>query len=380
MVKFIVNYKPETTMSYDNRKKIYEKIEDHRKTPLIAYVNSIRPNMSASMAGDSIAEVINHINLIPKEQKAIDFLIVSNGGDPIVSLRIITLLRERFDKITVLLPYVAYSAATLLALGANEIVMHPFSNLGPIDPQITSIRKNTQGQQEKQTFSSEELHNYIHFVKEDVGLSDQQHLITAVTPLLNHVGPLAIGHAKRGERLTVSLGEKLLSCHIEDKNKAKSIAKTLLSSYHHHGYAVGRSEAKESGLQIIYPDHKLEQLLWDVWEDFSNEMKCNEAFDPISTIMNDPVASQKITSYPVVNLPANTPPQAAQQMLAQIAQQATIITQGTLKLKNLIASIESTKIAKAVYTNIDIAYFRDVNMSIGFNCTAFTSGWTDYII
>ncbi len=47
-----------------------------------------------------------------------------------------SLLRERFKKVSVLIPYVAYSAATLLALGADEIVMHPFSNLGPVDPQF----------------------------------------------------------------------------------------------------------------------------------------------------------------------------------------------------------------------------------------------------
>ena len=78
--------------------------------------------MSGSMAGDAIRPFIDQLNLIPKEQKEVDFLIVSNGGDPITSLRIMSLLRERFDKVSVLLPYVAYSAATVLSLGADEIV------------------------------------------------------------------------------------------------------------------------------------------------------------------------------------------------------------------------------------------------------------------
>jgi hypothetical protein len=47
-------------------------------------------------------------------------LVVSNGGDPITVARIIGLLRERFSKVSVLLPYVAFSAATLVALGAME--------------------------------------------------------------------------------------------------------------------------------------------------------------------------------------------------------------------------------------------------------------------
>ena len=106
-------------MGYIERQKIYKSIVSIRKKPLIAYVTSIRPNLSGHMAGDAISPIIEQINKIPKSYKEVDFLIISNGGDPITSLRIIGLLRERFEKITVLLPYVAYSAATILALGAT---------------------------------------------------------------------------------------------------------------------------------------------------------------------------------------------------------------------------------------------------------------------
>ena len=205
-------------MAYKERKILYKKIEDKRNRPLITYVTSIRPNLSSSMGGDAIAEIIEQINLIPEDKKEVDFMIISNGGDPIVSLRIISMLRERFEKVSVLLPYVAYSAATILALGADEIVMHPFSNLGPIDPQLTTIKKNQLGQIEPRQFSSEDLRNFIEFIKTDVGITDQQHLITAISPLLSDVGPLQIGSAKRGQQLTLSLSEKMLNLHLSDKN------------------------------------------------------------------------------------------------------------------------------------------------------------------
>ena len=139
-------------MAYTERKILYKRIEKKRERPLITYVTSIRPNLSSSMGGDAVAEIIDQIKMIPEGEKEVDFMIVSNGGDPIVALRIISMLRERFEKVSVLLPYVAYSAATILALGADEIVMHPFSNLGPIDPQLTSIKKNQQGQIEQRQF------------------------------------------------------------------------------------------------------------------------------------------------------------------------------------------------------------------------------------
>lgn len=364
-------------MGYIERHKIYKSIENIRKRPLISYVTSIRPNLSGQMAGDAISPIIEQINRIPKAFKEVDFLIISNGGDPITSLRIIGLLRERFEKVTVLLPYVAYSAATILALGADELIMHPFSNLGPVDPQLTVSRQNGRGQQENLQFSSEDLRNFIDFIKTDVGISDQQHLISAITPLINDVGSLPIGSAKRSQQLSLTLSEKMLSTHISDENKAKSISKALNTSYYHHGYAVSRHEAKDMGLNVIYPDEKLEGLLWKLWKDFSNEMKCDISFDVIREIMDDPEASKEINTVPIVNLPANTPPPLAQQIISQHAQQVPITTRSSIKRNFIIASVESTYFAKAVYNNIDIIFWRNPDMSLGANITSSASGWSD---
>lgn len=365
-------------MSYLNRKKLYEALSSIRGRHLISYVTSIRPNMSCSMAGDAISQVIDQVSLIPDDVNEIDFLIISNGGDPITSLRIMSLLRERFDRITVLLPYVAYSAATILSLGADEIVMHPFSNLGPVDPQLTVSHNNEKGIRENLQFGSEDLRNYVDFIRTDVGITDQQHLVSAISPLIKDVGALPIGSAKRSQQLSLTLSEKMLGWHFTDNTKAKSIAKALNSSYYHHGYAVGRKEAKEIGLPITNPDKETEKLLWSIWKDFCQEMQCEESFDVLKEIMSNPESANVISQVPIVNLPANTPPDVAQQIIIQHAQQTPVSTRNALKQKVLIASIESTFSAKAVYNNIDIIFWRNPDVSIGFNCTITASGWKDY--
>ena len=53
-------------MGYIERQKIYKSIVSMRKKPLIAYVTSIRPNLSGHMAGDAISPIIEQINKIPK--------------------------------------------------------------------------------------------------------------------------------------------------------------------------------------------------------------------------------------------------------------------------------------------------------------------------
>ena len=146
-------------MSYKERIELYRECEELRQKPLIVYVTSIRPNISSQMSVDSLTSIIEQIESIPEEKDEIDFLIISNGGDPITALRIIGILREKFKKISVLVPYVAYSAATILALGADEIIMHPYSNLGPVDPQLTISRQNEIGQPTQLNFSSEDIRN-----------------------------------------------------------------------------------------------------------------------------------------------------------------------------------------------------------------------------
>ena len=86
-------------MGYQERKLLYQAHEEKRQRPLIAYVTSIRQNMPSQMASDAITTIIEQINLIPQEKNEVDFLIISNGGDPIVALRVITILRERFSRI-----------------------------------------------------------------------------------------------------------------------------------------------------------------------------------------------------------------------------------------------------------------------------------------
>jgi len=363
-------------MSYSERKVLYSKLEELRGRPLIAYVTSIRPGIKAVMAGDSIPMIIDQISKIPPSTEDIDFLIISNGGDPITSLRIISILRERFKSITVIIPYVAYSAATVLALGADEILMHPYSNLGPVDPQMTIPKQFNDGQTSNIEFGSEDIRNYIEFIRSDVGITDQAQLMTAFSALASQVGTIPIGSSKRSQQLTLSLSIKMLETHMDDKNKAALIAKALNTSYYHHGYAVGRKEAKAIGLNIVDPQKVEEEIVWRIWEDFCYEMKCTTEFNPLTEIMSDPKAKAKIESVSVIQIPANTPPQLAQRTIENLVQKNLRITQQEpLEINQLLASVESTQKVYSYNITNSIAYWRNERMEVSINCTTFSQGW-----
>ena len=367
-------------MGYNDRKALFEAISKKRERQLVTYVTSLRPGMSGNMAGDAIRPFIDQLECISKEEKRIDLLLISNGGDPITALRMMELLRERFSQVSVLLPYVAYSAATILSLGADEIVMHQYSNLGPVDPQMTVSHHDANGKTEKIEFGAEDIINFIEFIRKDVGLSDQQHLMTAVQPLINKVGAIPIGNTKRSQRLSLALSEKMLGSHIDDPGKVSTIAKALNSSYYHHGYAVGRREAKEIGLPVTHPDSELEDLLWKVWLDYEEEMKCCEEFNILKEIMTDPNSAAVINSVPIIELPANLPEPMRQSAFANVMQKIGVTKKDALIRTNLIASIESVNMSKAFYNDLNIRYWRDATMNINFNVNQTGSGWVDYKI
>lgn len=364
-------------MSYIERKELFKQVEEKRKKPLITYVTSIRPGMGGRMAGDAIRPFIDQLECIPKETKDIDFLIISNGGDPITALRMIGVLRERFNHISVLLPYVAYSAATVLSLGADEIVMHQYSNLGPVDPQMTVSHRDAKGVEENIQFGAEDIANFIEFIKTDVGLSEQQQLLESIRPLIDQVGVLPIGNAKRSQRLSMALSEKMLKAHIDDEQKVESIAKALNSSYYHHGYAVGRKEATEMGLPVTSPDRELETIMWKIWLDYEKEMKCDEVFDVMKEILDDPTSSSVINSVPIINIPANLPEPQKQAIFSEIVKHIGITQNKSIRKSFLIACIESSNISKVFKTEMVIRYWRDASMNINFNVTQPGSKWTD---
>lgn len=268
-------------MSYIDRKEIYLKIEQLRKRPLITYVTTIRQGISVQMATDVIPEFIDQISTIDTKYDEVDLLIISGGGDPIVAWRIISLLRERFKKISVLVPFIAYSSATLLALGADDIIMHPFGNLGPIDPQIVLTDQN--GKQ--RNISYDDILKYIEFVK-DIGITNEELLQRSFDKLTNEISPTTIGIVKKGAKLGISLGEKLLSTHMSNKNDIERISKTLNTKFYNHGYPLGRKECIEIGLPIIKPKKDLEELLLKLYKNISDELKFNQPFNADDIILD----------------------------------------------------------------------------------------------
>src|SRR6476661_5107076 len=126
-------------MAFSDRIPLLEEIEKLRGSKVICYLTSIRQNENASMADDAVRVLFDHLSILPSRPiDKLDVFLCSNGGSGTVPWRLVSLFREYAKSLSVLIPYRAYSAATMLALGADEIVMHPFGEMGPIDPTVSN--------------------------------------------------------------------------------------------------------------------------------------------------------------------------------------------------------------------------------------------------
>ena len=364
-------------MSFNERKVLYKQLMDIRNCPVIAYVTSGRPNATGNIAQDAIRQFIKQLELLPNKPVRIDSIINSYGGDGLTSWRLITMLREYLGqdgKITCFVPYYAFSAATLIAVGCDEIFLHPLASLGPVDPQITVNKKDG-----PQQFAYEDVSAYTSFLKEEAGITEQKEKVSLLSQLVNQIEPSVIGASKRASMQSIIMAEKLLKLHMKgsDSQNAEVIAQKLSKNYFSHGHAVSKNEANDLGLKISESNESIENIIWNIYKDFEEEMKMCELFDPTADYLSDPRSAFLLDPPPIVNIPSNTPPQLAQQIWNNVLQ-STATNQGPVldfELKH--AAIESFYHSEQFITNGKIIGSRlpDLNYRIG--TPKLSSGWKE---
>jgi hypothetical protein len=365
-------------MGWTQRVKLYKEIEERREHPLIAYVTSKRSGIVAHMATDALPYVIKQLDALPAGTKDLDFLIASNGGDPMVAWRVLTLIRERLGedgKVSVLVPQSAYSAATLLAFGANHIVMHPNGHLGPVDMQITTYDEAGVPKQ----FSTEEVTAFLDFVRENLRITDQEHIRSLFEMTCKEVGTLGIGFTARSSKLAIDLGQHLLQMHMkgeESAAKVKLIVENMSKKFQHHGYPVSRTEALELGLPVNKErDKDLERLMWEVWLDFEDELQENEPFEPILELMKSPVSKKLLAPVPQIDVPRGLAGNLSYQTSIEdvIKNSKSKIEPVDFKYTN--ANVESSRVGYSQITKGKILSCRMPDMYIRHNTVMTQRAW-----
>ena len=124
------------------RRKYIKRLAEHTGRPVIVYASGWlegRPVSDPSVVSVWTRDVMGFMEAVHDLPKGpLDLMLHSPGGDPNAAEAIMSYLRAQgFGPIRALVPISAMSAATMMALCCDEIVMGRHSQLGPIDPQFT---------------------------------------------------------------------------------------------------------------------------------------------------------------------------------------------------------------------------------------------------
>jgi len=123
------------------RRGKYKLISEVTGRPLLVYATAFHNPLKAQFVSsflpidlsdkDGFYEIIHNIRT-----KEIDVFVHSPGGSAEATESIVKMLRDKFDAIRFIVTGAAKSAATMLVLSGDSILMDSTAELGPIDPQV----------------------------------------------------------------------------------------------------------------------------------------------------------------------------------------------------------------------------------------------------
>lgn len=247
--------------------------------PLITYWNNPRGSVCSS---DVVAlnEVLERLG----SHETIYLFLKSDGGSGQVSLRMVNLLRQHCKNLVALVPLECASAATMITLGANQILMGPTAYLTAVDTSLNHALSPVDRDNDRVSVSLDELNRVIRRWRAEQADSTEN----PYKNLFAYVHPLVIGAVDRAESLSVMLCRELLAYHIADEKQAHEIAATLNSKYPSHSYPILLNEARKIGLNATPLPPDVNALLLELNRLYSEMgQKATTDFDEIRAHGNE---------------------------------------------------------------------------------------------
>ena len=209
-----------------NRVDLYKKLEKLRNGKLIVYITGDKREFPTQISQDAFDYFVNHLDKMNRQNKIILFL-YTRGGNTLAGWSIINLIRQFCDELEIIIPSKAHSTGTLMALGANSIIMTKQATLGPIDPSVNGVLnpiiKDIPIPPPYNRFpvSVEAIKGFIELAKDEVGIKDDISMSNIFVKLATEVHPLVLGDVYRARAQIKMLAERLIKNQTDDYRKQK---------------------------------------------------------------------------------------------------------------------------------------------------------------
>lgn len=179
------------------------------------------------------------------------------GGDVRVAYRIARYLQSNYKRLTVFVYGFCKSAGTLLAVGAHELVLSDYAELGPLDVQVRKTDEageRSSGLTPMQALDTLQEESFDLFQEHFQRLRGDLEMTTKLAAevaskltvgllgnVYSHIDPLRLGELSREIRIALDYGQRLIG---NDGKRRRALAR-LVSGYPTHSFAIDRLEATQ---------------------------------------------------------------------------------------------------------------------------------------
>ena len=178
------------------------------------------------------------------------------GGDPNAVESIVEYLHAKFDRINVVIPYLAMSGGAMISLASDLLVLGKQSQLGPIDPQFLIGNK---------VHSARAIQEGFNKAREDIEKDIK--LAHLWAPILQNMGPSLVLEADKAlaysKELVVSWLNNRMLKGIENEQERSEKANTIAAYFNAedtpshgqvyvHGQRIGAEKLRELGLKLEF--------------------------------------------------------------------------------------------------------------------------------
>jgi len=230
--------------------KILSALEESTGFTIVPILYSPRRYINARSI-DSIYTVLRELGIVDK----LAVVLFSGGGDIDEAYILATYLQDLArERLVFYIPRYAKSAATLLALAGDEVVLLPVAELGPVDPVIYDSRGD----------------RYIPLqsILEILDLLSQRGLTSELAKaILEKIPVVELGDYKRAVEHNAELCGRVLAkrMHRENPEKAREIASKLVS-YKQHSAAITLKDLVDLGVKAREATRQEAEYLWRLHE------------------------------------------------------------------------------------------------------------------
>jgi len=252
------------------RQELIKKIQARKEnTKIITYFSKY--GHPAAMINPDDTKPIDDLLRSIGYTENLELLIHSSGGLPENARKIIKMCREYCKNLSVVVPDAAKSAATIIALGSDKIIMGSTSELGPIDPQFIIPIPTPAGiiQQIRPAWAI--VKGFEETIKDAV--DENGKIKVAYIPILNNIDISLVKEAREAMENAKRIAEEFLKNGMlkNDHKKAEEAAEKLAyaEKYTLHAYLIDWREARdllgEDNVVYLKPDEEEWSLYWELY-------------------------------------------------------------------------------------------------------------------